>query len=282
MDGLILIDKEAGMTSRDVSNSIGKLFKTKKVGHLGTLDPFAEGLLPVFIGKATKIIPYIDDSKKTYIATLKLGEETDTLDNTGKVIKTSSKVEVSDKEIEDAFITLLKSSTQKVPSYSAKHVNGKRLYEVARSGKETPSIEKDIKIYSLDLLKNEVPYISFRVTVSKGTYIRQIASDLATLLDSCAYLTSLKRESISNFDITQAKKLSQITEADIIPITEIDFGFSKVQISDELIKFVKNGNKIPTYLLSKTSFGKILFIDKDIPLALYQKEGNEYICLRGL
>lgn len=283
MDGLVLVYKEPGVTSRQVTNTISSLFKEKKVGHLGTLDPFAEGLLPVFLGKATKIIPYIDDSKKTYLACLELGENTDTQDNTGKVVKSSPIIEVNDCQIIDALLVVQGKERQRIPLLSAKHYQGERLYDMYREGKPTPkNLEKDIKIYSLSLVRNEGKWISFRATVSKGTYIRQLGEDIASELHTCGHLVYLQREKIGVFDLNSAKKISEITKKDIIPIVDIDFGFSKVKLTKDIEKYVLNGNKIPKGILKETTPEKVMFIKDDEPIALYQKEDEGYICLRGL
>ncbi len=280
MDGILLIYKEPGMTSREVTNTISRLFNTQKVGHLGTLDPFAEGLLPIFLGNATKIIPYIDDSKKTYLACLELGEKTDTQDNTGKVIETSPIIEVNDCQIMDALKVVQAKPRQRIPILSAKRIDGQRLYDMYRSGKDVPRLEKEVTIYSLWLVRNEYKWISFRAEVSRGTYIRQIGEDIAEALNTCGHLVYLQRERIGSFDVKDAKRIDEVTEKDIIPITELDFGFTKMEVTPKIYKYVANGNTIPKGILDSDS--KIMFTKDGEPIALYKKDEQGYICLRGL
>ena len=182
MDGVIVIDKEKDYTSRDVVNIVGKHFKTKKVGHTGTLDPLATGVLVICIGQATKLVELLTNHDKEYIADITFGIETDTLDITGTVLKEEN-TNFSREEIEKVLNEYQKEYDQMVPIYSAIKINGKKLYEYAREKEEIELPSRKVKIYKIDLLKyeqiNNKTHIQIKCNVSKGTYIRSLIRDIA-------------------------------------------------------------------------------------------------------
>lgn len=184
MNGVIVINKPKGYTSHDIVNVVRKKLNTKKVGHTGTLDPDATGVLPILIGTATKISKYLIEHKKTYIATVKLGYKTDTGDASGKVIKEDKHFQKIDKkDIENALNTFLGKREQVPPMYSAIKVNGKKLYEYAREGKKIEVKPREIEIYDICLEEyNNNDEISFKVNCSKGTYIRTLCESIAEKL----------------------------------------------------------------------------------------------------
>lgn len=184
MNGVIVINKPKGYTSHDIVNVVRKKLNTKKVGHTGTLDPDATGVLPILIGTATKISKYLIEHKKTYIATVKLGYKTDTGDASGKVIKEDKHFQKIDKkDIENALNTFLGKREQVPPMYSAIKVNGKKLYEYAREGKKVEVKPREIEIYDICLEEyNNNDEISFKVNCSKGTYIRTLCESVAEKL----------------------------------------------------------------------------------------------------
>lgn len=183
MDGLILINKQKGFTSHDVVNVIRKKLNTKKVGHTGTLDPNATGVLPILIGKGTKISKYLMEHDKTYIATLKLGEKTDTGDSEGQVIEEKSiPKDLRKEDINDVLQNFFGKQKQVPPMYSAIKINGKKLYEYAREGKEVKLEAREIEIYKIELLEYQNNKIKFEVECSKGTYIRTLCEDIAKKL----------------------------------------------------------------------------------------------------
>ena len=247
LDGIIIINKEKGYTSNDVVQIVKKTFN-EKVGHTGTLDPMATGVLPILIGKGTLLSKYLINHDKTYVTTLKLGTKTDTGDITGDVIKEEK---VDDKIMEEANVLKvldeIKGEQEQIPPmYSAIKVNGKKLYEYARKGLTIDIQPRKINIYNTELLNidktnNE---IKFRVSCSKGTYIRTLCEKVADLFNTIGTMSSLNRERVGEFQINQAIKIDEIKE---------NFDANKL-ISIE--KFFQDKNEI---LLSPRSF--IAFIN---------------------
>lgn len=215
MDGIIIINKEKGYTSHDIVKIVKKLFN-EKVGHTGTLDPMATGVLPLLVGKATQISKYLINHDKTYTARLKLGIRTDTSDVTGNIIETQ-KIDWSQLEEINIIETLNKfigKQQQKPPMYSAIKINGKKLYEYARNGEnvEVPSREitiYEIKLNNIDKLNNE---IEFKVKCSKGTYIRTLCESIATLLGTIGTMSYLNRETVGEFSIKKSITIDELKE----------------------------------------------------------------------
>lgn len=281
MDGIFLINKERNWTSRDVCNKIQKLFHTKKVGHSGTLDPFAEGLLLVAINKGTKIIPFLEHDNKTYIAKMTFMFQTDTLDIDGNIINnTVSKlpsIEQIQKEINNHFLGEI---IQYPPMYSAIHYNGKRLYELAREGKKIEINPRKVFINYFDILDYDNGILTFKIKVSNGTYIRSIARDLAINLSCFGSLLELKRISIGNFSIENSKRIDEIKETDLKTINDSLSSFSKYIIKNE--NHIKDGKRIT---LDFTKYGKEVYIcnENNEPLAIYEHTSNNiYKSKRGL
>ncbi|MFC1495884.1 tRNA pseudouridine(55) synthase TruB [Candidatus Margulisiibacteriota bacterium] len=217
MDGIIIVDKPQGWTSFDVCAKIRNLTKTKKVGHSGTLDPMATGLLLVFLGKATKIIQYFVGDSKEYLGELTLGAVTDSMDATGTLTRLREgspplpEGEGCPKDrVRDIFKNFIGKQKQKPPMYSAKKINGKKLYELARKGIEIERPDKDIEIYSLDLLGISDNKIRFKVKCTKGTYIRVLAHAIGYELGCGAYLSALRRTAAGEFRIEQSITIDQI------------------------------------------------------------------------
>ena len=181
MNAVILINKDKGKTSRDVVNSLTKVFNTKRIGHTGTLDPIAQGVLVICINKYTKLVNSLMSLDKQYIGTITLGVKTDTFDITGKVLEQKD-VSVSKENIEKVFSSLIGKYEQVVPIYSAKKVNGKKLYEYARNGEEVNLPINEVDIYNLELISYEDNKIVFKCNCSKGTYIRSVCEDVAQKL----------------------------------------------------------------------------------------------------
>ncbi len=202
-DGIINVNKPAGWTSQDVCTKLRHVLHIKKIGHTGTLDPMATGVLPVCVGKATRIIEYYDRDPKSYHASMKLGIRTDTLDITGKILETSGCREVSEKAVREAFKAYKGNVRQIPPKYSALKINGKRAYDLAREGKDFEIKPREIIIYDnevtrVDLERGEV---EFDVTCSKGTYIRTICDDIGNDLGCGAVMTALTRTASGYFRI---------------------------------------------------------------------------------
>ena len=199
MDAIINVWKPIGWTSFDVVKKIKGLVKPSKVGHAGTLDPFAEGVLVVCVGRMTKKVESLMDHEKEYIATIQLGSQTDTLDTEGKVVKEAEVIPLSTKEIENILNTFLGESKQIPPMYSELKVNGKRLYELAREGKIIERQPRSITINEIELLENNINSLKIRVKCGRGTYIRVLGSDIANAMNTVGFLKSLVRTQVGMF-----------------------------------------------------------------------------------
>lgn len=196
MNGILVVNKPAGYTSHDIVSKIRKELNIKKVGHTGTLDPLATGVLPILLGNGTKLSKYLMNHDKEYIATIKLGEKTDTGDIEGKVIE-QKEVEVFSKEqVIQALESFIGKQKQIPPMYSAIKINGKKLYEYARNGETVEVQAREIEIYSIELLHYHKNEIKFRVACSKGTYIRSLCEDIATKLDTVGTMSALQRTQV--------------------------------------------------------------------------------------
>ena len=208
VQGLLLVDKPAGMTSHDVVQHVRRIYGERSIGHLGTLDPFATGLLVLLIGRATRLATFLDTEPKVYDATIAFGSETDTDDATGTVIRTADPPEQG--EIRAAVVTLTGKISQIPPAYSAKSVNGTRAYDAARRGTplDLPAVE--VAVHSWDIREIRSGTLSAIVTCSGGTYIRALARDLGRLTSSAAHLSSLRRTRVGEFNVGQAATLDSL------------------------------------------------------------------------
>lgn len=278
-DGILLLDKEEGMTSRKVDNLIAKKFLNKKVGHLGTLDPFATGLLLVAVGKATKFLPYMDSSYKTYVAKLVLGKKTDTGDLTGNFIETNEVPSLDETLIEEAFAGFLGVSYQLPPMTSAIKIDGVPLYKLAHKGKTKEREKRQIEIKELSCLELGEGYLIFKAKVSSGTYIRTLGEDIAEKLGTVGYLESLRRIEIGSIPVSKAKKLDELSEDDFLSPSPF-VNLERVQLSEKQIVDVKNGKKI---LLPQAENDEVVLMDGADAIAVYaREEGSLYVSKRGL
>lgn len=222
--GFILIDKEKEWTSFDVVAKLRSITKIKKIGHAGTLDPFATGLLVVAVGKATRLLDLLLGQNKSYLATMILGQESDTYDITGEIVNKSRSESISQAEIENALTQFIGRQEQTPPMYSAKKINGKKLYELARQGIEVERKAKEINIYSLRLENYDFPRVIFSVTCSTGTYIRSLAHDIGKVLGCGALLEDLRRTSIARIEVGNATTIKQLSENwrdKLLPLNEV-------------------------------------------------------------
>jgi tRNA pseudouridine55 synthase len=258
MDGILIIDKEKDYTSRDVVNIVGKKFKTKKVGHTGTLDPLATGVLVVCVNKATKVCELLTSLDKEYIADFKLGLLTDTLDIEGNILK-EEKININKEDLILVLNKIKGKYMQTVPIYSAIKVNGKKLYEYARNNTpvELPKHEVDIK--EIELLEFNGDSFKIRTKVSKGTYIRSLGNDIAQMLNTNATMTNLRRTKQGLFDIKDAIKINDINEdTNLIKITDV-LNYPKVIADANLEKDLLDGK-----ILNNTFNNDIiLFVDNN-------------------
>ena len=279
ISGSLLINKEVGLTSRQEVNNVSRRLNEKKAGHIGTLDPFADGLLIVLLGSSTKISPFLEIMDKTYRATLKLGKKTNTGDLTGEVIEEKLVPSLNEKIIKDTLDSFLGESEQIPPMYSALKVKGKELYKYAREGIEIDRKKRLINIYNISLLEFKDDCVTFKVKCSKGTYIRTLAEDIALKLGTVGHLTKLTRIEIGPYSIKDAKRSAEISEKDLIPISKMLSHLKSLKIDGELAKKALNGMHFRLPINDE----KIILEDKNGIIALYKREPNGfYSCVRGL
>lgn len=269
---IIIINKEKNVTSRDVVNKVSFLLHTKKVGHTGTLDPLATGVLVLTVGRYTKLCDYLTSTYKEYIVTMKLGVKSDTLDSTGNIIKTSNK-KLDINTIKKAFNNFNLEYDQVVPIYSAIHVNGKRLYEYARNNEQVNLPSHKVIIKELELLSIDNDIVKFRCIVSKGTYIRSLVRDIALTINMDAIMISLNRTKQGIFDIKDSITIKDIEDGNLKYYTLKDIFNGKIININDLEYFkIKNGmvyNKV-------YEDEYILFMYHNKEVALYKKNKDQY------
>ena len=273
MDGIVLINKEKNCTSRDVVNQVSKILKTKKIGHTGTLDPIATGVLVLCIGKATKLVEVITSYDKEYEAEVILGIKTDTKDITGKILK-EEKAIISKENIEECLKKMIGTYNQTVPIYSAVKINGKKLYEYARNNEEIELPKRKVTIKELKLISDityekEKTKFKIKCHVSKGTYIRSLIEDIATNLNTIGTMENLKRTKQGNFQIANANTIKDIenNKFKIYPIEEILEKFDKIEMTNDLYFKIKNGSIIKNNynhdIVAFTKNNKVIAIYKE-------------------
>ncbi|MDR1567104.1 MAG: tRNA pseudouridine(55) synthase TruB [Streptococcaceae bacterium] len=278
MNGIINLYKEKGMTSHDCVFKLRKILKMKKIGHGGTLDPEVEGVLPICVGRGTKVIEYMVDSNKTYEGEMTFGFTTTTEDKTGEIVEMERlTVPIPDEEIKVAMQSFLGSQIQIPPMYSAVKVNGKRLYEYARSNQMVERPKRAIKIESFELIEPSVfadslQRCSFRVTCSKGTYVRTLAVDLGKRLSVLSHMSELKRTQAAGLKINTAESLAVISEkfeaGDMSFLYPIELGVSSlacVEVTGEQLEAVRHGGKFPLAHLGLTA-------PPSAPIAVFYQE----------
>ena len=267
MNGILVVNKSKGVTSRDVVNSACKILNTKKIGHTGTLDPIATGVLVLCIGKATKLVEILTNDDKEYIATVKLGILTDTLDMDGKILK-EEKVYVTKEKLINALNSFVGTYEQEVPIYSAVKIDGKKLYEYARSGKKVNLPKRNIKIKNIELLELNYEEYKFKVSVSKGTYIRSLIKDINEKLGIIGSMSDLKRTRQGKFNINDSYDLEKIKNGDykILSINDVLKEKNSVIIDDKLFGFIKNGR----ILDNRYNKDIVTFVYNDDVVAIYK------------
>ena len=249
--GIINVYKEKGFTSFDVVAKLRGILKTKKIGHTGTLDPDAEGVLPVCIGRATKVCDILTDKDKVYEAVMLLGVETDTQDTSGEVLK-ELPVEVSEEAVKEAILSFVGEYAQVPPMYSALKVNGKKLYELAREGKTVERKARNVQIFSIEILEMDLPRVRMSVHCSKGTYIRTLCHDVGQKLGCGGCMDKLLRTKVGVFELADTLKLAEIdalareglVEDRIISVDELFEDYTKVWMKQEFDVVVHNGNRV--------------------------------------
>lgn len=270
MNGVVVVNKPKGITSRDVVNKLVKVFGTKSIGHIGTLDPMATGVLVCLIGKYTKLGSIMINHDKEYIATFKLNVLTDTLDIEGKVLKTDNKI-ISLEDMQGAiehFNAL--TYMQEVPIYSAVKVNGKKLYDYARSNEDVILPKKEVTIYKLELVSFE-DEVKIKCKVSKGTYIRALIRDICAYLGTYGVMTDLVRTKLGDYDIGDAYSLDDISNGKYkLYRLEDMFNLDVRYINDDNHKQIYNGN-----IVKDKNSNYILYKEGDKAVAFYTRINEE-------
>lgn len=251
--GIINVYKEKGFTSHDVVAKLRGIVGQKKIGHTGTLDPDAEGVLPVCLGRATKLCDLLTDKDKVYETVLLLGMTTDTQDISGEVLESRDISEITEEKVKEAVGSFVGDYAQIPPMYSALKVNGRKLYELAREGKTVERKARNVKIYGIDILNMELPKVKMRVHCSKGTYIRTLCHDIGQKLGCGGCMEQLLRTKVSRFVLKEAYTLSQIEESKekgeldklLLPIDSMFEEYQRIDVMDKWKKLIYNGNPFP-------------------------------------
>ena len=247
MNGILVVNKDLGYTSRDVVNIVSKQLNTKKVGHTGTLDPMASGVLVLCLGKALKLCEMLTNHDKEYIAGITLGIETDTYDMEGQVLSTKV-VDIPEEKIREVVNSFKGSYLQEVPKYSAVKVNGKKLYEYARNNIDVKLPSKMVNIYDIEIIddilyKDGKVYFKIKTTVSKGTYIRSLVRDIGNKLGVPSVMNSLVRNRLGDFNIDEAYSIEDIKSGkfELVDIIDALPNMQKVMVDDDLAFKIRNG-----------------------------------------
>ena len=275
MDGILIVHKEAGMTSHDVVMKLRKILKTKKIGHSGTLDPNATGVLVVLVGKACKILPYIEDIDKEYIATMQLGKKTLSDDIWDAVLEEK---EITPIEDLNAILQSFKGKIKQIPPMiSSIKVNGKKLYEYARNGEFVERPIRDVEIFDIEVLDEKE--MRFRVHCSSGTYIRSLCVDIAQKSGNLGCMNSLIRSKVGRFDLSCAKTLQEIENGEIHFYSINEMLSHLPQIQYEPISDVYNGKRIKLDI----DEDRVVIMSQNDCIAIYEREEkNTFRSARGL
>lgn len=259
INGILNVYKEAGFTSHDVVAKLRGICGQKKIGHTGTLDPEAVGVLPVCLGSGTRLCDMLTDRSKEYEAMLQLGIVTDTQDTTGTILE-EHEVKVDEEKVRGAVLSFVGGYDQLPPMYSARKVNGKKLYELARAGKEVERSARRVEIDSIEILHMELPFVRLRISCGKGTYIRALCHDIGSRLGCGGAMKSLVRTRVGSFDISGALTLGQLQElADrgrleeaVIPVENMFLDCPSLTVRSGLERLAENGNALTPETLYPT------------------------------
>ena len=274
MNGIVVVNKQKGYTSHDVVSKVKRIVK-EKVGHTGTLDPLATGVLPLLIGKGTLCSKYLINHDKKYLVSLKLGVSTDTMDLEGKVLEEKEvNLSILEKEnVEKILFSFIGKQEQKPPMYSAIKIAGKKLYEYARKGEEVEIPTREIEIYNIELIGiNKIDKeIEFKVACSKGTYIRSLCADIAKKLGTIGFMKDLKRLQVGEFDIKNSiivdeKTTKEDIEKNIISVEELFRDKQKIELDNKKLILFLNGVKLSNK--NKDDIYRIYNLDKFIGIGI--------------
>ncbi len=278
MDGILLVNKPSGITSHTLVQQVRRRLHISRIGHTGTLDPLASGLMILTVGKATKILPFMSHFYKEYIATMKMGTRTDTLDITGEVREVREVPNLTDQKIRETIDSFIGTSEQLPPMYSAKKVNGVKLYDLARKDIEIERKKQPITIREIELIKRNENEITFRCVCSNGTYIRVLIEDIAERLGTIALMSDLKRTAIDEYRLSEALEVEQIDE-NTRPISSYDVLKDYPYVDMEDITDVMNGKKVK---LENVTADEVMITHQHEVIACYERKGEFYYCKRGL
>ncbi len=276
LNGIIVVKKEKGFTSFDVVAKLRGICGQKKIGHTGTLDPDAEGVLPVCLGTATKVCDMLTDSDKEYEAVMLLGVETDTQDTTGAIVAQKSTDHLTEEMVVDTIQSFVGPQKQVPPMYSALKVDGKKLCDLARAGVTVERKARDITVYGIDIISVELPRVTMKVRCSKGTYIRTICHDIGQKLQCGAAMEQLTRTKAAGYTLDQARTLAsiqtmkdqgQLLEA-IQPVDTVFVSYPELHVTEEGHRMLMNGNA-----LYPENFQELLPEHYDVPVRVYDKNG---------
>lgn len=280
-NGIINIFKEKGFTSHDVVAKMRGILKQKKIGHSGTLDPDATGVLPILLGNATVLSDMLTDKSKEYEAVMLLGVSTDTQDITGKILEKRDTSNLNKDMVKEIILSFLGEYMQLPPMYSALKVGGKKLVDLAREGKEVKREPRAVYIFDIDIMYISLPKVKFKAKVSKGTYIRTLCHDIGEKLSVGGCMESLIRPRVDRFYINDAITLKQVEEnrecikKNILSVEEYFSFLPKINTSPEFDKYLHNGNKLKLDKKPENSELYRLYDSKDRFIAIYKKEMTE-------
>lgn len=247
--GIVIVDKPSGWTSQDVVSKLRGVFHERHVGHGGTLDPMATGVLPVFVGRATRAAEFLESAEKTYEAVLRLGVVTDTQDTEGQVLSQTDAA-VTDEQLRHALTQFIGEIEQIPPMYSAVKIGGKKLYELARKGQTVERRPRKITVFSLELLDRTENDCRLKIHCSKGTYVRTLCHDIGAVLGCGGTMAALRRTQAGSFGLEQAVSLETLVQADdparyLLPIDSLFAGYPEATLTGEYLRLCRNGNVLP-------------------------------------
>lgn len=271
INGILLLDKEKGISSNFALQQVKRIFNAQKAGHTGSLDPLATGILPICLGEATKFAKYLLADDKTYIATAKLGATTTTLDSEGEIVETFTTSHIDESLLQEVVQSFLGKSYQIPPMFSALKKDGVPLYKLARKGEEIQRKQREINVFSIELLGFTDDEFEIKVKVSKGTYIRSLVDDIGKKLNSGAYITDLRRVEFANFDIKECCKFDYLSnnlcenDAKLLEINAILPQFERIDLNTGEYEDISFGRRIKYQATNKIV--KMFFNDKFIGIA---------------
>ncbi|MBE6155512.1 MAG: tRNA pseudouridine(55) synthase TruB [Firmicutes bacterium] len=272
MNGVILINKKKGKTSRDMVNELNHIFGMKRIGHTGTLDPLATGVLVMCLGKYTKLVDELSSLRKEYVAKVKIGIKTDTLDITGNVLE-KDECTIDTNELKLVLNSMLGKQVQTIPAYSAKKINGKKLYEYARKKEYVELPKNEVEIYDIQLLEVTSDTFTFKTVVSKGTYIRSLIEEICNRLNIIGTMCELERTMQGKFSVLESFDIQEVQNGNYKLLTIKDLlDYQVYVLSDEEYYKVKNGNKMNFNFSDE----KIILEYDNKEIAIYEKENGVY------